>query len=280
MKKRTRKPERNASRKNRTSKRKGKPPNCGAIGALDALDAITRRTRSSGATSAVASASTLASSPASLSDPSPVPGTSKRDGLINGTIDGSMAGLSWGEGLVNGGGLIDIVGRGKEAKRSGRPRALARRGSGRLAAPRQHLVAVSSVAIVLMFVTASLLLLLGQQDDDGRIRIDGDFDDWADVTLVDDPVGDVAVSSSTSAEVNLPLDLRRLGVTSDSLYLSFYLETIEPLFGGTSGRTARVLIDSDQDPSSGYAILGLGADYLIELYGRQGYVLTAVLYTL
>ena len=272
MKKRTRKPERNASRKTRTSKRKGKPPNLGATGALDILDPKTGRPRSSGSTSGATSGATSASSP--------ITGSSKRDGLINGTIDGSMAGLSWGEGLEDDNGLIDIFDPGKPAGRSRGPAALALRQLGTGGADRRHLVAASSLAVVVLLVSTSLLIILSANDQEARIRIDGEFDDWADARLVADAYGDV-----TAPEV----DITRTGVESDGLYLSFYIETVESLFTGERGRTARVLIDADLDTETGFALLGpgsddqvtpvLGADYLIELYGRQGFVLTSVLYT-
>ena len=293
MKKRTRKPERNASRTNGTSKRKGKPPNLGATGALDILDPKTGRPRSSGSTSGATSGATSASSP--------ITGSSKRDGLINGTIDGSMAGLSWGEGLEDDNGLIDIFDQGKPAGRSRGPAALALRHLGTGGADRRHLVAVSSLFLVCLLVTSGLLIILNSNDQEARIRIDGEFDDWEDAELFSDPAGDTDV---------LELDLLRMGVASDGLYLSFYLETVEPLFTGERGRTARVLIDADGGPDSGYSVMspvvmssgargldpgsdrptlgsgamdqktmGFGTDYLVELYGRQGFVLTTVLYT-
>ena len=226
-----------------------------------------------------------------------------------------MAGLSWSDGIVDDEGLTDSIksidgidgmvsidgidiskaaGMFQRARRSG--------GLGIGAGPirghdRRSLVAAGSVALVLLLVSTSLFLILARNGQDARIRIDGRFDDWEGTRLVADPMGDVPSSG---------LDLTRMGVVSDGLYLSLYLETVAPLFAGERGRTARMLIDIDLDGASGYSVpglgmpglnisglgipshsisglsdgaRGLGADYLVELYGRQGFVLTAVLYT-
>ena len=112
------------------------------------------------------------------------------------------------------------------------------------------------------------MLILNGDEDTARIRVDGDFGDWDGVAMASD---------ESDAAPNI--DVTDYGVVSDSLYLSFYIETAEPLFAGETGRTARILIDSDLDAATGFNFNGLGADYLVELYGSKGYVLSSVFYT-
>jgi len=126
------------------------------------------------------------------------------------------------------------------------------------------------VAVVALLVGTSLLLILNASDDGSRIRIDGDMADWEGVTLANDERGDTA---------NPNVDLISYGVISDGLYLSVYLTTDEPLLFGADIRTARILIDSDLDPDTGFAFQGLGADYLIEIAGKREVVYTGMLYT-
>jgi len=127
---------------------------------------------------------------------------------------------------------------------------------------------VASVAVVALLVGTSLMFILNGDEDAARIRVDGDFSDWNGVAMGAD---------NNDAAPNV--DMTDYGVVSDGLYLSFYIETAEPLFAGEVGRTARILIDSDLDAATGFSFNGIGADYLVELYGNKGYVLSSVFYT-
>ncbi len=128
---------------------------------------------------------------------------------------------------------------------------------------------MASFAVVLLLVGTSLMLILNATEKTPRVRIDGDFGDWQGVTLTADAAGDVAAPN---------VDLVAYGVVSDGLYLSFYLETAEPLFAGVEARTARVFVDSDLDAGTGYTFSGLGADYLIELSGSRAKAPSGILY--
>ena len=127
---------------------------------------------------------------------------------------------------------------------------------------------MASVAVVALLVGTSLMFILNGDEDAARIRVDGDFSDWNGVAMGAD---------NNDAAPNV--DMTDYGVVSDGLYLSFYIETAEPLFAGEVGRTARILIDSDLDAATGFSFNGIGADYLVELYGNKGYVLSSVFYT-
>ena len=65
----------------------------------------------------------------------------------------------------------------------------------------------------------------------------------------------------------------------DAVYLSLLTTTAEPIFTMKSGHTLRILIDSDNDATTGYALPGMGADHVIEIYGQAQTVRSSVLYT-
>jgi len=54
-------------------------------------------------------------------------------------------------------------------------------------------------------------------------------------------------------------------MTIDRIYFSFYLETRGEVLGGfgLEGDTVRIFIDIDNNPTTGYSISGMGADYLV-----------------
>ena len=61
--------------------------------------------------------------------------------------------------------------------------------------------------------------------------------------------------------------------------MSFLTTTAEPIFTTQSGHTLRILIDSDNDATTGYALPGMGADHVIEIYGQAQTIWSSVLYT-
>nr|AIF13161.1 hypothetical protein [uncultured marine group II/III euryarchaeote KM3_60_A11] len=103
------------------------------------------------------------------------------------------------------------------------------------------------------------------------VVIDGQFNDWAGIaTSFDNP---------NDAGGNGNIDITETAVTIDKVYLSFLTSTQEPMFMSSQGTTLRILIDSDNNPSTGYSYPGIGADHLIEVYGeKNGMVSTSLLY--
>lgn len=51
--------------------------------------------------------------------------------------------------------------------------------------------------------------------------------------------------------------------------MSFLSITREPLFYSDQGQTLRILIDSDNSTETGYFIPGMGADHVIEIFGKR-----------
>ena len=55
--------------------------------------------------------------------------------------------------------------------------------------------------------------------------------------------------------------------------------TSEPIFASSECKTIRILIDSDNSADTGYSLPGVGADQMIEMYGKGQTVLSSVLYS-
>ena len=70
-----------------------------------------------------------------------------------------------------------------------------------------------------------------------------------------------------------------LVLSSDSIYLSLLTTTKEPIFASSEGNTVRILIDSDNSADTGYSLPGVGADQMVEMYGKGQTVLSSILYS-
>ena len=71
------------------------------------------------------------------------------------------------------------------------------------------------------------------------VAIDGNFDDWSGKETTNDTIGDTP---------NENIDIASSAVTTDKVYMSFLLETKEPMF--YTETTVRILIDSDNNPNT------------------------------
>ncbi len=146
-------------------------------------------------------------------------------------------------------------------------RAILRRKNQRKRAKRAkqgHLLMAVFVAAVLLLLTFHIY---SYSSDTDRVLIDGEFDDWDRDALYKDRVGEPD---------NDHIDIVRFGgrIGDDVLYL--YLEVAGRLFNGTAlgGDTVQVFIDVDNSERTGYSIRGIGADHLVEIYGRNGEMIT------
>jgi hypothetical protein len=132
-----------------------------------------------------------------------------------------------------------------------------------------------------------------------RIIIDGSFWDWEGVAMQND-------SSDAS---NADIDIQHYAVASDRDAVSFYLDVRGRMLGGTdvpapsrarpskpgpvepvppaaplplpvvTGEdTAVVFVDTDRNASTGIAAAGLGADFAVQVSGRDGRVLSSAFY--
>ena len=84
---------------------------------------------------------------------------------------------------------------------------------------------------------------------------------------------------------NSNIDLEAVAVNEDEIYLSILTVTKEPLFFSPDGHTLRIFLDTDDSFETGYFIPGMGADYLIEVFGQKSpastnvTILSSVLYS-
>jgi len=140
-----------------------------------------------------------------------------------------------------------------------------------------------------------------------HIVIDGQFEDWAQVASLSDRAGD------TGPELIPRIDIRDYRSHFDTQAVSFYISTSGDIMSGmvvpdqekarppinpinntnvTPGPPApppprlsgadvlSIYLDTDQDPSSGLGFLGVafGADYLLQMEGKAGIVLSTKLF--
>ena len=129
--------------------------------------------------------------------------------------------------------------------------------------------------VVMILITASLMALfisrIGEEKQKRAIVIDGEFEDWTGVTSNSDTAG----LPFFNPNINI-IDFR---IDSRDSSLSFYILVNgdgDMLAGEPAGEghvdTAYIFIDTDQNPDTGYFINGIGADNMLEIYGRDGEV--------
>ncbi len=125
-----------------------------------------------------------------------------------------------------------------------------------------RIIAIGVVAVLLISGILPFALPLPHVDRI-QIRIDGAFGDWDQVTGQND---------SQMLSLNPNVDIIDDKMLSDAFNMYFYIQVRGQAFGDVSGDTARIFIDTDQDPGTGYGIMGLGADYQIRVFGHGGLV--------
>jgi hypothetical protein len=106
--------------------------------------------------------------------------------------------------------------------------------------------------IVIIFVIISVTLMIFEIERADKIKIDGSFGDWNDARKFD-----FVNSGKGMADIVSGASMR----SSSSLYL--YVKLADLL---TVGRKVLVsaFVDTDADPSTGYSVLGIGADMRID----------------
>lgn len=122
--------------------------------------------------------------------------------------------------------------------------------------------------VVMILISASFMSLFFYQlsliEEPRAIEIDGDFHDWSGVTGCSD----------SGHLVGFTIEIHDYAIDDRDPYLSFYLSVWGLILEGEpngEGRvdTVYIFIDTDQDPGTGYFIRGIGADYMLEIYGRN-----------
>ncbi|HID73910.1 MAG TPA: hypothetical protein EYP43_02535, partial [Thermoplasmata archaeon] len=138
----------------------------------------------------------------------------------------------------------------------------------RLSGPLGPKSKVLAVVILMLGLSASayILMLPSQRG----MEMDGDFGDWKDVTLYKDEEYDAAHAG---------IDIVGYAIKGDDMRLFLFLEVRGVLFDPPSGdwMAIHIFVDSD-NARTGYDIMQIGADYLIEVYGKGGHVTSAHYY--
>ncbi|MCK4456956.1 MAG: lamin tail domain-containing protein, partial [Thermoplasmata archaeon] len=219
-------------------------------------------------------------------------GRGRTNGLVNGLrgrVNGLTNGLVNGVGRVNGltNGLVNGLGRvngltkgvvnGLRSFRSGLTNGVTNGlgltnglGSGRFSSEakfsRWKVLLIPLIAVALLM--SSLFGPVGEEVATmGSIRIDGQFSDWTDASRT---------QSSGDFMINPNIDIIETAVENNVEYVSFYLRVSGSVLQGepTTRRadTVHIFIDVDRSYGTGYQIRGIGADFIIEVYGTNGEV--------
>ena len=114
------------------------------------------------------------------------------------------------------------------------------------------------------------VLLLWESNENSAITIDGETGDWYGISQTEQEQNNVDSAN---------IDIVSTSAITDSIYLSLLTTTSEPIFASSEGKTIRILIDSDNSADTGYSMPGVGADQMIEMYGKGQTVLSSVLYS-
>jgi len=126
----------------------------------------------------------------------------------------------------------------------------------------------AGIIVVLLVTMAFYSFVIMNGSDD--ISIDGNFSDWDDVPTYADE----------EDQENKGIDIVRCAVDNGDEYLYFYVETADEMYQGigSSGDSIRLFLDTDVSIDTGYVIEGIGADYLIEIYGIHNEIFSSNYY--
>ncbi|MEE9506127.1 MAG: ATPase domain-containing protein [Thermoplasmata archaeon] len=175
-----------------------------------------------------------------------VNGLGRVNGLVNGLANaksGLTNGLTNGSGFTNGLGSERFI---RESRRS-----------------KWKIYVVPLIAMILL----STAFLLPESPGPRVFGVDGYFEDWGDDTIL----------YSRSSDINPNVDINATGVeTDESAQYVFLFAQVQPgnqvLAGNLQSKLGdflRVFIDSDGSDETGYAVAGTGADYLVQVVGRD-----------
>jgi hypothetical protein len=178
-----------------------------------------------------------------------------KTGLTNGNGLTISEGVTNGNGLTNGNGVSNVNGNGK-------PNRIPLVKSKRL---KKRLMGIV-VAVFLVLAPLSIYMIDIPEASDS-IVIDGDFRDWEGVLRHTDSLGDM------SQHPNVNIIETSIAVQNDKASVLMVVDGWI-MEGGSDGRTDQIsiMLDSDSDASTGYSYSGIGADYRIHAYGKDGRV--------
>jgi len=177
------------------------------------------------------------------------------EGLVNGKGAASDRGFVNGTGLVNGTGMTN--GTRAEVKLS---RAEAR---DRSLLTRWQFLAVL-VALIIIIPTFVYLSFYTPAE---ALTIDGEFGDWSRV----DKFGAYTTSGYSS------IDIEEWAVEAQETSLYMYVKVGGSLMASSGVESFFLFVDSDDNPNTGYSVSGIGANYLLQLDGWDGKIMSTAL---
>ncbi|MEM3525669.1 MAG: zinc ribbon domain-containing protein, partial [Thermoplasmata archaeon] len=183
----------------------------------------------------------------------------KVNGLINGVREKKIVGK---EGLING--FVNGRVNGKIPAKVSVKR-------GRRKEKQKLWRKVAGFLAVFIVVAAGLLSILLFVQYPG-ITVDGKFEDWEGTTIYENPVYSLQ---------NPSVEIGKYGVHLYRNYLSFYVEVRDAaMLGKAFNETDAffMFVDADESASTGYAISGIGADYMAVFSGWDCAVKSASAY--
>lgn len=191
-------------------------------------------------------------------------------GLVNGLGRINGTGMVNGKGLVNGRGIVN--GRGRVnglINGNGFTNGLALSNITRGPTKRAGIRYVALAAAFAILVLGLYGIVPQAERQVSPITIDGQFQDWSGVDLYTDqghgPNPDTSITG--------------YGHTLDNGFFSFLIEVQGAALGDTTGHDSFYLFfDQDNNPSTGYIVKDLGADYMIEIFGGAGEVVSVPMY--
>jgi hypothetical protein len=180
-------------------------------------------------------------------------------GRVNGLVAprGRVNGLAAAQGRVNG-----IV-NGTRFVRAG-PRGF------RLPTPSKRVRYLGIASGILVAILIAGLLFAPISGPSSRITIDGSFGDWVSVPMFD--------AASVASDANVSIQRYASLLDGNTLYL--FASTRGGMFADATGYDGvDFLIDTDGNPSTGFAFNGIGADAVVEVFGGNTTLAGARLYT-
>ena len=115
---------------------------------------------------------------------------------------------------------------------------------------------IFAVIIVVFFLLfLPLFIVLDANGREKGIVVDGQFKDWK---------GENFYKDSNKDCDNPSVNIIEYGIAEDKTKLSFYLKTKTEMHNNV----VQILIDTDRNKETGYSIIGMGADFLIEINNK------------
>lgn len=124
---------------------------------------------------------------------------------------------------------------------------------------------IATIIVVFLLFIVPIFVYFESNGKEKEIIIDGKFKDWKNEIIYDDKYRDCDYPS---------VDIIKYGISEDNTHLSFYLQTRTKMYNDV----IQILIDTDRNRNTGYSIIGIGADYLIEIYGKTNKVISSKYY--